>query len=67
MMLDLGEQDGFKRRLARNPLLTRPTALQDFVVAIGEERLGNSIKHRLEKMQRAEAVIQEDATPRFEA
>ena len=38
-------------------------ALQDFVIAIGEERLWLSIKHRLQKMQRAKAVIQKDATP----
>ena len=53
--------------LPGNPLLARPMTLQDFVIAIGEECLGSSIEHRLQKMQRAEAVVQENATPLFEA
>ena len=53
--------------LPGNSLLARPMTLQDFVVAIGEERLGISIEHRLQKMQRAKAIIQEDATPLLEA
>ena len=66
-MLDLSEQDGLERRLARDALLARPAALQDLVVAIGEEGLRRTVEHRLKEMRRAETVVQKHAPPLREA
>jgi len=61
-MLDLGEQYGLERRLARNIPLKRPPTLQDFVVAIGEEHPRTLHRARVVGKQCAEAIIQ-DSTP----
>ncbi|GCC47585.1 hypothetical protein chiPu_0031481, partial [Chiloscyllium punctatum] len=59
VMLDLREQNGLERRRALHALLTRPPALQHFVVSIGEEGFGRAIEHRLEKMRRTKTIVQE--------
>jgi hypothetical protein len=62
-MLDLGEQYGLKRRLALNSLLAGPMTLQGFIVTIGEEGLRRFVEYRLEEMQSAKPIIQENAAP----
>jgi hypothetical protein len=42
-------------------------ALHNFIVAIGEERIGITIKHWLQEMKHAKPVIEEDASALFEA
>ena len=67
MLLDLRQQDIFKRRAPRHAILARPAALQDFIIAIGEKCLCIAIQHRLQKVKRAKSVIQEDTPPRLES
>src|SRR6266576_3929935 len=53
MVLDLGEQNIFKRGLGANSVFARPLPLQDIVVAISEECIRIAVQHRLQEMQRA--------------
>src|SRR5260370_27258941 len=62
MALNLREQYAFKRRFPRHAVFARPKTLQDFIIAIGEEGIGVSFKHRFQEMQRTKSIGQKDPT-----
>ena len=59
-MLDLCVENFLQRGFIAHAVFTRPLALQNVVVAIGEESVGITLQHRLQEMQRAKAIVQED-------
>src|SRR6266403_1053718 len=65
MVLDLREQNIFKRCLGANSVFARPLPLQGIVVAISEECIRIAVQHRLQEMQRAKSIFQEDTTTLF--